>query len=131
MKVVPGADPAQGSRRAPEEWFTGVVWQEPVFEDAAHPNVKAAWVIFEPGARTHWHRHTDSQLLHVVAGRGRVANRAGESSEMRAGDLVHIPGGEEHWHGAGPSTLVVHLAITIADTDWLDAVSDDDYMIGF
>nr|MBA2581036.1 cupin domain-containing protein [Thermoleophilaceae bacterium] len=49
----------------------------------------------------------------------------------RAGDLVHIPGGEEHWHGAGPSTLVVHLAITIADTDWLDAVSDADYMLGF
>ena len=131
MKVISGADRAQGSRRGPEEWFTGVVWQEPVFEDEAQATVKAVWVVFEPAARTHWHRHADSQLLHVIVGRGRVASRAGEASEIRAGDLVHVPPGEEHWHGAGPSTLMVHLAITIADTDWLEEVSEQDYGRGF
>lgn len=125
-----GRAPQQGSRRAPEEWFTGVVWQDPLFEDA-EADVKAAWVVFEPAARTHWHRHEHSQLLHVLAGQGRVANRHGDASEMRAGDLIHIPPGEEHWHGAGPSTLMMHLAVTIGATAWLDPVTDEAYSEGF
>lgn len=126
MKVMPGRDPGQDSRRGREDWFTGVVWQDPLLEDA-EAGVRAVWVTFEPAARTNWHRHADSQLLYVLTGRGRVANRDGDTSEIRAGDLVHIPPGEEHWHGAGPATNMTHLAVTIGETDWLAPVSAEDY----
>ena len=41
---------------------------------------------------------------------------------------MHIPAGEEHWHGAAPGSYLLHLAVSVGDTDWLDAVSDEDYV---
>ena len=40
---------------------------------------------------------------------------------------MHIPAGEEHWHGAAPESYLLHLAVSVGATDWLDAVSDEDY----
>ena len=51
---------------------------------------------------------------------------------VRAGDVVWIPAGEEHWHGAGPETGMVHLAMQEAldgqTAVWLELVSDADYL---
>ena len=40
---------------------------------------------------------------------------------------MHIPAGEEHWHGAAPESYLLHLAVSVGETDWLDAVTDEDY----
>ena len=105
--------------------FTGRVWADPVL--AAEDGIMVNNVFFEPAARTHWHTHGVAQVLHVLAGEGRVQSRDGTGSKLQAGDTVHIPAGEEHWHGAAPDSFLLHLAVSVGATEWLDAVSDADY----
>jgi quercetin dioxygenase-like cupin family protein len=105
--------------------FTGRVWADPVLE--AKDGVGVNNVFFEPGARTHWHRHEVTQVLHVTSGRGWLQTRAGDGAPLTLGDTAHIPAGEEHWHGACPDSYMSHLAISVGTNEWLDAVSDEDY----
>ena len=105
--------------------FTGRVWADPVF--AAEGGIMVNNVFFEPAARTHWHRHEVAQVLYVLAGEGRVQSRDGTGAQLQVGDTVHIPGGEEHWHGAAAGSFLLHLAVSVGATQWLDAVSDADY----
>lgn len=105
--------------------FTGRVWADPVF--ALEDGVMVNGVFFEPRSRTHWHRHDVGQVLVVTHGEGWVQVRDGEGGRIRPGDVVHIAAGEEHWHGGTPTTYLLHLAISLGDTNWLDAVSDEDY----
>lgn len=115
--------PRPSGRR--ESNFTGVVWADPVLED--EDDVTANVVFFEPRARTHWHRHAVAQVLHVTHGYGVIATRLGQVDSLVPGDVVHIAAGEEHWHGAMPTTLVVHLAVSVGETEWLDPVSEEEY----
>jgi quercetin dioxygenase-like cupin family protein len=107
--------------------FTGRVWADPVL--SAADGIMVNNVFFEPAARTHWHTHAQAQVLHVLAGEGRVQSRDGTGDKLQAGDTVHIPAGEEHWHGAAPGSFLLHLAVSVGATEWLDAVSDDDYKL--
>ena len=112
----------------PTDTFTGSVRGDSVLprEDGA----MVLTVVFAPGARTHWHTHTGGQVLFVTHGEGYVQTRAGNAARVRAGDVVHFAPDEEHWHGAGPSTYLVHTAVSIGETDWLDAVTDDEHAAG-
>jgi quercetin dioxygenase-like cupin family protein len=123
MRVARGRAGTPSEERGPT--FTGRVWADPVF--AAEDGIMVNNVFFEPGARTHWHTHGFAQVLYVLAGEGRVQSRDGTGSALQVGDTVHIPAGEEHWHGAAPGSYLLHLAVSVGGTDWLDAVSDDDY----
>jgi quercetin dioxygenase-like cupin family protein len=105
--------------------FSGRVWADPVMPAA--DGIMINNVFFEPGARTHWHTHGLAQVLQVTAGAGFLVSRDGTVEELHVGDTAHVPAGEEHWHGAAPGSYLVHLAISINGTDWLEAVSDDDY----
>ena len=120
------------TRQAREEYFTGTVWQDPVIEAPAPARVMALRVAFEPGARTAWHTHPLGQTLHVLSGAGLVGRRGEAPRVIRPGDTVWIPPEEEHWHGAGPETAMVHLAIQEGldgrFADWLEKVSDEDYL---
>jgi quercetin dioxygenase-like cupin family protein len=125
---------ANASRRVPAEWFTGTVWQDPIIETPAPARVRAAVVRFEPGARTNWHTHPLGQTLYVVSGGGRVQKHGDPVREIRAGDVVWIAPHEKHWHGAGPTTTLVHIAIHEAldgkHVDWLEKVTDAQYAGG-
>lgn len=105
--------------------FVGEVWADPLLAVAGAPTVNT--VLFTPGARTNWHSHEHGQLLIVTHGQGRAQVRDGEGATLEAGDVVWFPPGEVHWHGAGPATLMSHIAISLGRTEWLDAVSDGDY----
>ena len=119
------------SRRGPADSFTGTVWQEPIIEAPQPARVRAAFVRFEPGARTAWHTHPLGQTLCVVSGIGRVQTWGGKVREIKPGDVVWIPPDEKHWHGAGPSTNMVHIAMQEAldgkHVVWLEQVSDAQY----
>ena len=123
----PGSAP---SRRAPIEYFTGAVWQDPIVE-TPEGNIRASLVQFEPGARTNWHTHPAGQTLYIVSGFGRVQSVGGKIREVRAGDVVWFAPNEKHWHGAGPATTMAHIAITeVLDSKyvgWLEKVSDQQY----
>lgn len=126
MNITPsGSVP---TRRGPASYFTGTVWLDPVIEAPQPARVNAARVTFEPGARTAWHTHPLGQTLYVLAGCGRVQTEGEPVREIRAGDVVWIPPGEKHWHGAGPDTMMVHLAMQEAENGsaaaWLEQVTD-------
>jgi quercetin dioxygenase-like cupin family protein len=77
-------------------------------------------VTFDEGARTHWHTHSDVQLLFGLSGRCVVVNRDGVELFLGDGDVVAIDPGDEHWHGAAPGTAGEHLAINVGEsTNWL------------
>jgi len=119
------------SRRGPADSFTGVVWQEPIIEAPAPARVRAGVVRFEPGARTAWHTHPLGQTLFVISGAGRVQTWGGPVREIKAGDVVWIPPDEKHWHGAAPTTTMVHIATQEAldgkHVTWMEHVSDEQY----
>ena len=119
------------SARGPAEWFTGTVRVDPLFNPFDAARVQGAQVSFELGARTAWHTHPLGQTLIVVSGLGRVQRNGGPVEEIRPGDVVWIPPGERHWHGASPQTAMVHIAVQeIKDgkaVEWMEHVIDADY----
>lgn len=123
MEISPGRAGAAGSERRTST-FTGDVWVTPVIPSREEVTVNS--VNFAPGARTYWHSHRDGQVLHVVAGEGRVATRGSAPQVLRPGDTVWTPPGEEHWHGASDRTFMVHTAISLGPVRWLEEVTDED-----
>jgi 4-carboxymuconolactone decarboxylase len=119
------------SRVAPAENFTGTVRVQPLFDTTAMTRAYGASVSFDPGARTAWHTHQRGQLLIVTEGVGRVQLWGGAVEEIRPGDVVRIPPGAKHWHGASPTAAMTHIAIVEhldgRSTDWMEKVSDAQY----
>src|SRR5437773_11989893 len=122
---------AQPSAIGPEDYFTGKVRIDPLFEAPEPARVRGASVTFEPGARTAWHMHPLGQTLIVTAGCGLVQSWGGPVREIRPGDVVWCPPGEKHWHGARPTTAMTHIAIVEQlngkAVDWMEKVSDEQY----
>ncbi|MGO8865655.1 MAG: cupin domain-containing protein [Alphaproteobacteria bacterium] len=120
---------SQPSGKGPAEYFTGTVRVDPLFQADAPARALGATVTFEPGARTAWHSHPLGQTLIVTAGCGRVQRWGGPVEEIRPGDVVWIPPGEKHWHGATATTAMSHIAIVEQlngkSADWMEKVSDD------
>ena len=102
---------SQPSRQGPAEYFTGAVRVDPLFQANDPSRTSGASVTFEPGARSAWHTHPAGQILIVTAGLGRVQRWGGPIEEIRQGDVVWIPPGLKHWHGASPNTAMTHIAI--------------------
>ena len=73
------------TRRAPKEYFTGTVWQDPIITAAAPARLVANRVAFEPGARTDWHTHPLGQTLYVMSGVGRVQSQGRTGARNQAG----------------------------------------------
>ena len=122
---------SSASTKGPAEYFTGVVRIDSLFPVAAPARGAGNAVTFEPGARTAWHTHPLGQTLHVVAGHGQVQTWGGPIREIRPGDTVWIPPGEKHWHGANPTSAMVHIAMQEAldgaHVVWLEHVTDAQY----
>jgi len=115
----------------PAENFTGSVRVEMLFEATDPSHASGGSVAFEAGARTAWHSHPGGQILIVTAGTGRVQQWGGPIAEIQAGDVVRIPAGQKHWHGASPHASMTHLAITEprdgTSVQWMEKVSDEQY----
>jgi quercetin dioxygenase-like cupin family protein len=122
---------SQPSAKGPDDWFTGAVRIDPLFQTSAPARVAGASVTFEPGARTAWHTHPLGQTLIVTSGRGLVQRDGGAIEEINPGDVIWFPPGEKHWHGAAPTTAMTHIAIQ-ENLDgkvvgWMEKVSDEQY----
>ena len=113
------------------KFFVGQSYLAPVSTE----QVPVFNVTFEPGCRNNWHIHRASsgggQMLICVGGRGFYQEWGKEPVEMTPGKVINIPVGVKHWHGAAPDSWFSHLALEIpgesASTEWLGAVSDEDY----
>jgi quercetin dioxygenase-like cupin family protein len=125
--------PKRSTLKAPAETFTGDAWYDVIVRGEPPSRVRVSVVRFAPAARNAWHAHAVGQTVHVTEGIGRTQARGGEVLEIVAGDTVHTPPGEWHWHGAAPDQFMTHLAIweTPADgpeSEWGDQVSDAEYL---
>ena len=119
------------TKKASSEYFTGIVWQDPIIEASEPARVRALKVAFEPGARTAWHTHPLGQTLYVLSGVGLMGLRNKAPQTINAGDTIWIPPGEEHWHGASATNSMTHIAIQEelngSVAEWLEKVSDEQY----
>ena len=126
LRATPPANPASAAN------FTGTARVGEIFRGNGPARVYGATVAFAAGARTHWHVHVLGQTLVVTAGAGLVQRWDGAVEEIRAGDVVLIPPGVKHWHGASPYAPMTHVAISetpegAPSTEWMEAVSDEQY----
>jgi quercetin dioxygenase-like cupin family protein len=123
---------SQPSAKGSEEWFTGTVRIDPLFQANDPARAAGAAVTFEPGARTAWHTHPLGQTLIVTAGCGRAQRLDGPVEEIRPGDVIWFAPGEKHWHGAAPATAMTHIAIQESlngkVVDWMEKVSEEQYL---
>ncbi|MFW5410493.1 cupin domain-containing protein [Pectobacterium brasiliense] len=129
LKIIrSGSHPSQPGS---ESYFSGNVRIDAPFQSTAPARVGGATVTFEPGARTAWHTHPLGQTLIVTQGRGWLQEWGGEIQEINQGDIVWIPEGVKHWHGATAQTAMTHIAIAESlngtPVEWLEKVSDEQY----
>lgn len=123
---------SQDAAVAPGEHFTGTARIDTAFQAGGDGHrAGGARVSFEPGARTAWHMHPLGQILFVTAGKGRVQRWGDTVNEIRPGDVVWIPPGQKHWHGAAPDSAMTHFAIAEQlngkTVEWMEKVSDAQY----
>jgi quercetin dioxygenase-like cupin family protein len=140
-RVVASSEPSQAititrsgsqpSRPGPAENFTGSVRIDPLFSANPPSRASGGRVTFEPGARTAWHTHPLGQTLIVTAGSGWVQPWGRPTQEFREGDVVWIPPGQKHWHGATATTSMTHIAVQEyldgKNVEWMEKVSDEQY----
>src|SRR5882762_9329568 len=117
---------------APER-FTGSVRVQSLFDAKEPSRSSGGQVTFQPGARSAWHTHPLGQVLIVTDGTGWVQQWGGPVQVMHKGDVVRIPPGVKHWHGATPTSSVTHLAfqeqLDGVAVNWLEKVTDEQYRI--
>lgn len=125
--IFPIGEPNNGFSK----YFTGKSYLAPI----SQKQVSVCNVTFEPGCRNNWHIHKASkgggQILICVAGRGYYQEWGKEPQKLYPGDVVNIPAGVKHWHGAAPDSWFSHLAIEVpsenGSNEWLEAVNDEAY----
>ena len=118
MRVIKAAERIAGDAEAPKGKFHGHALQSLLHHTTEE--TRASFVRFEPGAHTHWHRHSGGQVIHVVDGNARVQAWGDAAESLDAGDTVIAPPGEKHWHGATDDGPMTQIAITSGEVTWLE-----------
>jgi quercetin dioxygenase-like cupin family protein len=68
-------------------------------------------IAFGKGVRNKLHTHESDQVLIVTSGMGIVATEK-EQHFVSMGDLIFVPAGEKHWHGATSYSDFAHISLT-------------------
>ena len=133
-KDDPGADGGMFGLGAPNDayasYFDGRSYLNPLTDPGE--TIFLANVTFEPGCRNHWHIHHaksgGGQILLCTNGRGWYQAWGKAAQELRPGDVVHIPAGVKHWHGAARDSWFSHIAVEApgqdCSTEWLEPIGD-------
>ncbi|ACF07972.1 (R)-mandelonitrile lyase [Sinorhizobium meliloti] len=112
--------------------FSGHVVVASLFPANEFTHGTGGHVTFAPGARTAWHTHPAGQMLIVTSGKGWVQQEGGEKREINSGDVVWIPVGVNHWHGATNKTGMGHIAISYMkegkNVEWGKLVTDEEFV---
>lgn len=112
--------------------FTGQVIIDLLTPPSLTTPAASGQVTFAPGARTAWHSHPAGQMLILTSGKGWIEKEGEPKKVIKTGDIVWIPAGVKHWHGATNITSMSHIAVTYIlngkNADWLEPVSDAQYL---
>ena len=123
--------PRGGENTAYARYFTGTSYLNML----TTRGVSIGNVTFEPGCRNNWHIHHaksgGGQILLVTGGRSWYQEWGQPARELHTGDVVVIPAGVKHWHGAARDSWFVHLAVEVpgeeTSNEWLEPVDDEQY----
>lgn len=115
----------------PNDWFTGAVRIDPLFQKEENTKAAGTLVTFEPGARTAWHTHPAGQTIIIQTGLGWVQKEGSSIEIVQPGDVVYFEPNEKHWHGASATKAMSHIAIQEEVNGevvtWMEKVSDEQY----
>ena len=122
-----------GENTAYAQFFAGRSYLNPLTAPDKKPFF--ANVTFEPGCRNNWHIHRadrgGGQILLCVAGSGWYQEWGKPARSLAPGDVVDIPTGVRHWHGAKKDCWFSHIAVELpgenAANEWLEPVTDEEY----
>jgi quercetin dioxygenase-like cupin family protein len=113
--------------------FIGSVRVQSLFDPIELSRTSGGAVTFQPGARSAWHTHPLGQILIVMDGVGWIQQWGGPVQVIRKGDVVWIPPGIKHWHGATPTTAMTHIAVQDSlngvAVNWLEQVTNEQYQL--
>lgn len=131
MKEFKDIFPRGGENTAFAQYFVG----QSYLNMLSTQQVGIANVTFEPGCRNNWHIHHAAsgggQILLCTSGRGYYQELGKEPQELHPGDVVNIPAGVKHWHGAAPDSWFAHLAVEVpgeqTKTEWCEPVDGARY----
>ena len=131
MKQINDLFPRGGANTAFAQYFVGQSYLNMLTTEG----VVIGNVTFEPGCRNNWHIHHaksgGGQILLCTAGRGWYQEWGRPARELNPGDVVVIPAGVKHWHGAAAGSWFAHLAVEVpgeeTKNEWCEPVSDTDY----
>ncbi|PKB81007.1 MAG: hypothetical protein BZY88_07215 [SAR202 cluster bacterium Io17-Chloro-G9] len=113
MKVVKMSNVAKEAAPMTGGLMTGTqVWRQSVLQPDDSNNFNFAIVSFDAGSRNKFHKHSGDQILIITEGTGTVATDS-EEATVNQGDVVVIPAGENHWHGAPGATSMAHITVTV------------------
>lgn len=120
--------------KGPDAMFTGEVYVNMLVMDQDKVfNTQVYNVEFEPGARTYWHAHAGGQILLVTEGVGYYKEEGKKARKLVKGDVVEIPIGVKHWHGAAPDSHFTHIGMSTrvdeGPAEWLGEVTDKQYSV--
>ncbi len=115
------------------KFFIGRSYLKPLTDPGK--TVFMANVTFEPKCRNNWHVHKadkgGGQILLCVSGRGWYQEWGKPAQELHEGDVVTIPAGVKHWHGAAKDSWFSHIAVEVTGentaNEWLEPVMDEEY----
>lgn len=111
--------------------FSGQVVVDLLTPPSVETPASSSLVTFAPRARAAWHSHPAGQMLIVTAGKGWIQREGQARQEIKPGDVVWIPAGIKHWHGATDTNGMSHIAITYIrdgkNADWMELVTDQEY----
>jgi quercetin dioxygenase-like cupin family protein len=123
QKVITGAS----------DRFTGSVRVQSLFDPTEPSRTSGGAVTFQPGARSAWHTHPLGQILIVTDGVGWIQQWGGPVQVIHKGDVVWIPPGVKHWHGATPTSAMTHIAVQESlngvAVNWLEQVTNEQYQL--
>ena len=92
------------------------VWRQAILNPDDSTNFNFAIVAFDAGSRNKFPKHSGDQILIVTEGTGIVANDT-ESLTVAEGDVIVIPAGENHWHGAPDATSMAHITVNVKGSE--------------
>ena len=120
--------PLGEKNKAYAAYFTGQSYLAPLTIEG----IVSANVTFEPACRNNWHiHHKGGQILFCTAGTGWYQEEGKPARLLKPGDVVNIPAGIKHWHGATIDSWFSHIALSVpvegATNEWLEPVTEEEY----
>jgi len=113
--------------KAPNTNYLGEAWLNPLIRSDELISYNLTKATFKANSTLNWHKHTDQQVLIVVAGKGYYQEKGKQPIVMKEGDILRCTANTEHWHSSSKDYDVTYLAIYKGETEWTTVLTQEAY----